>query len=105
VHALADRLQDLDVDGRRRAVVPVVLELRVAADALRALARGEGERRLRREAGHDRARVEGEDGRVRVDRVWVQDLRERERREHGHGQVRRERVLVRAARALVIACA
>lgn len=95
--ALADGLEDLDVDGRRAPVVPVVLVLVVADDPVRALDRGERGRRLARDARDDRARVQRQDGRVRVDRVRVQQPRERERPQERRRQVRRERVFVRAA--------
>ena len=73
VHALADRLEHLEVDDDRAAVVPVVLGLLVAVDARGALRGGERERRLARDARDDAARVEAQDRRVRVDFVRVED--------------------------------
>lgn len=94
---LRDRLQDLEVDERRAAVVPVVLVLVVTGDTIRALNGGERERRGACDARHDRLRVEGEDGRVHVHIVRVEDRRMREGLEdrgREFGRVR-ERVFVR----------
>ena len=73
VYALGDRLEDLEVDERGGAVVPVVLVLVVADNAVRAFERGEGDRRVAGNAGHDRLGVEREDGRVHADLVRVED--------------------------------
>ena len=48
-----------------------------------------------RDTWDDRAGVEGEDGRVRVDRVRVEDFGEGERGDDGLGEVRCEGVFVR----------
>ena len=89
-------MEDLDVDDGGAAVVAVVLEFLGAHDAVCAFDGGEGDGGVPGDAGDDRAGVEDQDGRVDVDGVWVEDLGERERREHGVGEVRRERVFVRA---------
>ena len=98
VDALGDGLEDLEVDEGGGAVVAVVLVLGVADDAVRALVRGERERRGARDARHDLLRVEGEDGGVDADLVRVQDRRVRERLQDRRRELRRvrERVLVRA---------
>ena len=97
VDALGDRLEDLEVDKGRAAVVAVVLVLVVAGDAVGALEGGVGEGRLAGDARDDGLGVEGEDGGVDVDPVQVEDWRVREGLEdRGRelGRVR-ERVLVR----------
>ena len=87
VDALGDRLEDLEVDKGGAAVVAVVLVLVVAGDAVRALDGGEGERRGARDARDDGLRVEGEDGRVHVDLVRVEDRRVWEGLEDGRWEL------------------
>ena len=70
-----DRLEHLQVHERRAAIVPVVLVLVVARDAVRALHRRERERRGAGDARDDGLGVEGEDRRVHVDLVRVEDRR------------------------------
>jgi len=100
VDAFGDGLEHLDVDGRGRAVVPVVLEFVVVVaiddDALGTFEGREGEGRLGGDARDDRTDVEGEDGRVHVHLVWMEDRRVLERGEDGIGQPRRKGILVRA---------
>ena len=100
--AFGDGLEHLDVEGRGRAVVPVIREFAVvvvAATEDSAFGTFEGcedEGRLGGDARDDRTDVEGEDGHVHVHLVRVEDRRVLERGEDGIGQPRRERVLVRA---------
>ena len=97
--AFGDGLEHLDVDGRGRAVVPVILEFEfvvAGGDALGTFEGREGEGRLGGDARDDRADVEGEDGRVHVHLVRIEDRRVLERGEDGIGQPRREGIFVRA---------
>jgi hypothetical protein len=96
VDAFGNGLEHLDVDGRGRAVVPVVLKFVIADDALRTFEAGEAERRLGGDARDDRVDVKGEDGRVYVHVVRVEDGGILGRGKDGIGQPRREGVLVRA---------
>ena len=99
VDAFGDGLEHLDVDGRGRAVVPVILEFEfvvAGSDALGTFEGREGEGRLGGDARDDRADVEGEDGRVHVHFVRIEDRWVFERGEDGIGQPRREGILVRA---------
>lgn len=83
--ALGDSLEHLDVDGRGRAIVPVVLEFVVVGDALKTFEGRDGEGRLGGDARDDRTDVEGEDGRVHVHFVWIEDRRVLERGKDGVG--------------------
>jgi len=96
VDAFGNGLEHLDVDGRGRAVVPVVLKFVIADDALRTFEAGEVERRSGGDARDDRVDVKGEDGRVYVHVVRVEDGGILGRGKDGIGQPRREGVLVRA---------
>lgn len=71
--AFRDGLEHFDVNGRGRAVVPIVLEFVIAGDAPRMLEACEGESHLDGDAWDDRTDVEGEDGRVHVHVVRVED--------------------------------
>ena len=82
-----DRLEHLQVHERRAAVVPVVLVLVVARDAVRALHRGERERGGAGDARDDGLGVEGEDRRVHVDLVRVEDRRVWEGLEDGRWEL------------------
>lgn len=92
--ALADSLENLDVDGGSTAIVAVVL-VRIAVDgAVRALgSKGQGCRPCY--AWHDVADVEGKDGGVCVDIIWIKDLWEHERLQNGCGKIARKRIFVR----------
>jgi len=99
VDAFGDGLEHLDVDGRGRAVVPVILEFEfvvACGDALGTFEGREGEGRLGCDARDDRTDVEGEDGWVHVHFVRIEDRRVLERGEDGIGQARRKGILVRA---------
>ena len=102
VDAFGDSLEHLDVDGRRRAVVPIILEFVVADDGLGPFEGREGEGRLGGDARDDRTDVEGEDGRVHVHFVWVEDRRVLDWGEDGIGQFRRKGILVRAVVSLCV---
>ena len=71
--AFGNSLKHLYVDGRGRAIVPVILEFVVTYDALRTLEACESEGRLDGDARDNRTDVEGEDRRVHVYFVWVED--------------------------------
>jgi hypothetical protein len=96
VDAFGDGLEHLDVDGRGRAIVPVILEFVVADDALRTLEACESEGRLDRDARDNRTDVEGEDRRVHVYCVWVEDRRVLGCGKDGIWKSRGEGILVRA---------
>ena len=89
-------MEHLDVDGRGRAVVPIVLEFVVPGDALGVFEGREGTGRLDGNARYDRTDIEGEDGRVRVHFVRVEDRGVLGRGEDGIGQPLREGILIRA---------
>lgn len=97
--ALADGLEDLDVDGGCAAVVAVVVGVGVrrGVDGAGAFGGGEGAGGGAGDARDDVAGVEGEDGGVRVDGVWVEDGGVFERGEDGGGEVGGEGVFVGAA--------
>ena len=89
--AFGDGLEHLDVEGRGRAVVSVIREFTVipvvaAVDgAFGTFERCENEGRVGGDARDDRTDVEGEDGRVHVHLVRVQDRWVLERGEDGIG--------------------
>jgi len=80
-------LQDLDVDCGCAAIIAVVFVLCVSCDAVGAFGSCESEGCGFSDPGHDLARVEGEDGRVDVDVVLVEDLGEADWFEHWGGEV------------------
>jgi hypothetical protein len=73
VNALGDGLEHLDVDSRGRAIVSVVLEFAVIGDALRTFDGRQGEGRMGGDARNDRTYVKGENGRIHIHGVWVED--------------------------------
>jgi hypothetical protein len=77
VHPPADGLQDFDIERGGAAVVPVVLQLDLPVGV------GALDRDLARDAGHEGADVVGQDARVDIDVVRVQDLGEDERGDDG----------------------
>jgi len=76
VHALADGVQHLNVDGGCTSIVAIVFELLIADDALGAFECGKSKCRAMRNSWDDGADVEGEDRGVGVDIVGEEDLGE-----------------------------
>jgi hypothetical protein len=104
VHALANGLEDFDVDRRCTAVVAVILVLGVADNSLAAPQGSEGHGRVVGNAGNDCAGIVGENGRIHVDGVGVEDGRVLQRGQDGRGEVATERVFIgtMCARGLIV---
>lgn len=79
MNTFADGLQYLDVYGRGTPIVPIILELCIAADTLRTFWSCQRECWTSSDAWDDVVRVEGEDGAIDVDWVGIEDLWEFER--------------------------
>jgi hypothetical protein len=75
VDALGDGLEHLNVNGRRRAIVPVILEFIFADNTLGTLKKCKGKSRLHSDARNNRADVEGEYRGVHIDIIWVENGR------------------------------
>ena len=96
VDALGDGLEYLDVNGRSRAVVSVILEFLFADYTLGTLEGCKGKTCLRCDARNNRTDIEGEYRCVHVDRVRVEDVWIFGRREDGIWESCREGILIRA---------
>ena len=87
VNTFGDRLEDFDIERGSAPVVPIILIFIVADDALCPFKSRKLDSGGLGYPGNDLTGIERENGRIRVDGVWVKYFRKVHRLENGVGEV------------------